>query len=92
MNMNPELIAKAKEAKSAEELIMIVKEAGIEMTTEQAEEILAQINELSDEDLAAVAGGSGYPGGYFSWAEKNRGKYVDPLDPAYGYGRGTREP
>lgn len=48
---------KLKEAKSAEEVILVAKEAGVELTTEQAEAILARFHELSDEDLADVAGG-----------------------------------
>ena len=57
--MNKELIAKAKEAKSAEELLALAKENGIEMTEEQAKELyeLLQSGELSDDDLDGVAGG-----------------------------------
>ena len=49
-----------KEAKSVEEIIAIAKEDGVELSVENAETIYAQVNqsgELSDDDLAMVAGG-----------------------------------
>ena len=49
-----------KEAKSVEEIIAIAKEDGVELSVEDAETIYAQVNqsgELSDDDLAMVAGG-----------------------------------
>ena len=57
---NNELIEKARAAKSAEELMAIAKENGMEMTEEEAAEYFAQLHksgELSDEELDAVAGG-----------------------------------
>ena len=59
---NNELIAKAKEAKSAEELLVLAKENSIELTEEQAQELfdrLHSIGELSDDELDDVAGGKG---------------------------------
>ena len=60
--MEKEMIAKLKEAKSAEDVIAIAKEHGKELTQEQAQELYdklkaAEGGELSDEDLEAVAGG-----------------------------------
>ena len=58
--MNKELIAKAKEAKSVEELLALARENNIELTEEQAKECydrLKGIGELSDDELANVAGG-----------------------------------
>ncbi len=55
-----ELFEQAKNAKSAEELLSLAKENGVELTKEDAEEYFAQINkngELSDEELDNVAGG-----------------------------------
>ena len=62
--MEKELIAKLKEAKSAEDVIAIAKEYGKEVTLEQAQELYDKLKaaasgELSDEDLEAVAGGWG---------------------------------
>ena len=57
---NNELIEKARAAKSAEELMAIAKENGMEMTEEEAAEYFAQLNrsgELSDDELDSVAGG-----------------------------------
>lgn len=58
--MNNELFEQAKKAKSAEELMSLAKENGMELTKEEAEAYFAQLNksgELSDEELDNVAGG-----------------------------------
>ena len=59
--MNEEMIAKAKEAKSAEELLALAKENGVELNEEDAKMYFEQFNakkgELSDDELDAVAGG-----------------------------------
>ena len=56
-----ELIAKLKEAKSADEILALAKENGIELSEEKAKELFAELNvsgELSDDDLDKVAGGN----------------------------------
>ena len=61
-NITPELIAKAKTAASAEELIAIAAENGIEISEEKAKIYFAQINEngiVADDELDLVAGGCG---------------------------------
>lgn len=59
--MNGEMIAKLKEAKSAEDVIAIAKEFGKELALEKAQELFDKLKatggELSDEAVAAVAGG-----------------------------------
>ena len=63
-NLTPELIAKAKAAKSAEELFEIAKANNVEMTEEEAKTYFAQLNAngaVSDDELDAVAGGLGCP-------------------------------
>ena len=58
--MDKELFEKAKEAKSAEELLSLAKANGVELTQEEAAEYFAQLNksgEISDEELDNVAGG-----------------------------------
>ena len=60
MNISKELLEKAKAAKSAEELLALAKNEGIELTAEQAAKAFAELNktgELSDEELDNVAGG-----------------------------------
>ena len=61
-NLPPEMIDKAKTAKSAEELYEIAKANGVEMTADEAATYFAQLNpksgELDDDDLDAVAGGA----------------------------------
>ena len=56
-----ELLEKAKLAKSAEELIALTKENGIELTEEEANTYFAKLNpktgELADDELDSVAGG-----------------------------------
>ena len=59
-NFTPELIAKAKATKSAEELLELAKENGIELTEEEAKTCFEQLHTngaVSDDDLDAVAGG-----------------------------------
>ena len=61
-NLTPEMIEKAKAAKSAEELLDLAKENNVEMTADEAKTYFAQLNpksgELNDDDLDAVAGGA----------------------------------
>lgn len=62
--MNQKLISKAKETKSAEELLTLAKENGVEMTEERAKSYFDQLHpktgELSDEELDNVSGGGCY--------------------------------
>jgi hypothetical protein len=66
INLNEAVLAKAKKAKSVEELLALAKESGVEITAEQAQEIFAQLNqksgELADDELDNVAGGGCYSG------------------------------
>ena len=59
-----ELIEKAKEAKSAAELITLAKENGTEITPEEAANYFAKLNQktgdIADEELENVAGGGCY--------------------------------
>lgn len=64
--MKQEYITKAKAAKTAEELITLAKENGMEMTAEEAQAYFDQLNKsgaLADEELDNVAGGACYKGG-----------------------------
>ena len=59
--MNEEMIAKAREAKSVEELLELAKASNVELSEEQAKEYFAKLNptkgELSDDELDDVSGG-----------------------------------
>lgn len=61
MEMNKELISKAKNAKSPKELMALAKENGTELTDESAKAYFERLNpktgELSDDELDNVAGG-----------------------------------
>ena len=61
MEMNRELIAKAKATESPEELMALAKENDIELTEENAKAYFEQLNpptgELSDDELDNIAGG-----------------------------------
>ena len=64
-NLTPELIAKAKAAKSAEELLAIAKVNGVLLSEKEAKTYYEQFNTtapLSDDDLEAVSGGIGCGG------------------------------
>lgn len=58
--MEKELIAKAKEAKSPEELIALAKKSGVELTEAEAKAYLGKAEKsdgVADEELDSVAGG-----------------------------------
>ena len=60
-NLTTELIAKAKTAKSAEELLALAKDNNVELTEEEAKTYFEQLNAnsaVSDDELELVAGGS----------------------------------
>ncbi len=59
--MTNELLAKAKECKSPEELLALAKENNIEMTEEEAKSKFAELNnegELSDDEIGNASGGA----------------------------------
>lgn len=60
---NEEMIARAKEAGSADELVALAKKNGKELSAEQANVLfgkLHQSGELSDSELDSAAGGCNY--------------------------------
>lgn len=62
INLTPEITEKAKQARSAEELVSLAKENGIELPDDKAREYFERLNEsseLSDEELDNVSGGCG---------------------------------
>ena len=67
MELNKELLTKAKAAKTAEEIMALAKENGMELTEESAKAYLdllhPQTGELSDDELDNVAGGGCHNGG-----------------------------
>ena len=79
-NLTPEMIEKARVAKSAEELLALAKTLGVEMTADEAAIYFAQLNpksgELDADELEAVAGGG-------CGSSKDSGKTVK--DPATLY-------
>ena len=65
-NLTPELIAKAKAAKSADELLALAKDNNVELTDEEAKTYFEQLNangSVADDELDAVAGGGSCPFG-----------------------------
>ena len=60
--VSKELIEKAIKCKTAEELIALAKEENVELTKEEAEAYLAELNdaELDEASLRKVAGGDCY--------------------------------
>ena len=59
-NLTPELIAKAKSVKSAEELLELAKANNVELSEEEAKIYFLQMNAneaVSDDELDAVVGG-----------------------------------
>ena len=60
-----EMVEKAMQCKTAEDLMALAKSEGIELTKEEAEAYLAEMDdmELDDATLKQVAGGDCYPVG-----------------------------
>ncbi len=62
MKFTSEQLTKAKQAKSADELLALAKENGMELTEEEAAKYFAELNkegEIADEELDNVSGGCG---------------------------------
>ena len=58
--LTPELLEKAKAAKTPEELLTFAKENGAQLTAEEANTYFAKLNkngEISDDELDSVSGG-----------------------------------
>ncbi len=73
-----EMILKAKEAKSAEALLALAKEYGMEITEEDAKVYFEQLHksgELADEELTDVAGGGCYEDGKLITTHMNGCEY-----------------
>ena len=73
--LTKEMIEKAMQCETADELIALAKSKGIELTKEEAEAYLAELDdyELDGEDLKQVAGGMCYSAGMGSDERCNRG-------------------
>ena len=59
MKLTQEMIEKAREVKTAEELLLLAKENEIEMTSDEAQTYFEQVNanKLDDDLLEGVSGG-----------------------------------
>ena len=59
MKLTQEMMEKARAAKTAEDLLLLAKENGIEMTADEAQTYFEQINanKLDDDLLEGVSGG-----------------------------------
>ena len=70
-----EMLAKAMQCETADEFIALAKSKGIELTKEEAEAYLAELDdyELDGEDLKQVAGGMCYSAGLGADQRCNRG-------------------
>ena len=83
-NFTQEQLQAAKAAKSADELLGMAKNAGVELTREQAEKFLhPPVGELSAEELENVAGGACALeiSAFFAWEEKAHAEgYMDYSD------------
>ena len=74
-NLTPELIAKAKATKSAQELLELAKANNADITEDMAKTYFAQLNangSVSDEELNAVVGGGSCPFGDDSDEEEEK--------------------
>ena len=60
--LSKELIAKAMQCESADELIEVAKEEGVDLTQDEAEAYMAELEdfELDSADLKQVAGAGGW--------------------------------
>ena len=64
MELNEKMLEKAKNAKTAEELVAIARENSIELTDEESKTYFAKLNakegEIDDDELDNVSGGACY--------------------------------
>ena len=70
---NEEMLAKAKSAKSPEDIMNIAKEGGSQISLEKAEDIFKALNksgELSDDEIKNAAGGGCYRNGIYIVGER----------------------
>ena len=60
--LTKEMLVKAMQCKTADELIALAKEGGYEMTKEEAESYMTELSdfELEDKELKRIAGGECY--------------------------------
>ena len=83
-----ELMQKAKQAKSAQELIVLAKENGIEMTEKEAVAYFAQLNksgELADDELDNVSGGGCSTSGVYTVVTSGLDCFITNSDGTPGY-------
>ena len=75
MEFTKEQVAKAMSCETAEELMSLAKSEGIELTKEEAEAYMAELDdvELDDDALKNVAGGMCYSAGLGADSRCNRG-------------------
>lgn len=87
INFTPEIITKARTAKSVEELMALAKENNVELTQEQANTYFAQLianGSVADDELEAVAGGACGDTGEES-AEVSTEKPAEEIDKVTSY-------
>jgi hypothetical protein len=83
-----EMILKAKEAKSAEELLALAKEYGMELTEESAKAYFEQLHnngELSDDELDSVTGGGCSTSGGYTVVSSGLNCFITDPDGTPGY-------
>ena len=79
-NLTPELITKAKAAKSAEELFAFAKDNNVELTEAEAKTYFEQLNAngtVSDEELDAVVGGGSCPNNGETYKAGTKVRFTD---------------
>ena len=82
-NLSKEVIAKAMECQTAEELMALAKAGGYELTRDEAEAYMAEMEDvaLTDAELKQAAGGDCWVDGCKHISEQNRGPGGDePFD------------
>ena len=98
MEYSPELLVKAKAAKTAEELLTLAAENGISLTAEEAEKYFSKLHNkvttlsdasLANEELENVAGGSFCSGGRTYSSDSPYFLITTALNSCRGFKRGS---
>ena len=98
MEYSPELLVKAKAAKTAEELLTLAAENGISLTAEEAEKYFSKLHNkvttlsdasLANEELENVAGGSFCSGGRTYSSDSPYYLITTALNSCRGFKRGS---
>ena len=86
MELTQEIIEKAKNTETVEELIKLARKNGVELTEEEAKATFEEAHQaLSDDELDNVEGGTCYSSGTYGPSGYQKYAIVTAMNHCYGY-------